>query len=247
MTMVLSQAVLETRLFLRAKGSLFWTLAFPIMFMGLFGLIYGNSKWAGMEMRSVDYLLPGIATMSVMVTALMHMVQVFVAEREKGIYRRLALTPLTRQALIGGQMLHNYVVIIVQTLLLMSLGVGAFNIQLTGNMLLFWLVLTLGAASFMSLGFVLTSLAKTSRSATVVVQMPYFILMFLGGLFFPADMLPKVLGLVSNALPSTHMNDALRIVLYQNGGFGDIWQHLAVLGAWAIGCLIISIKTLKWE
>ena len=103
MSMVMTQALLETKLFLRTKASLFWTMVFPIMFMGLFGLIYQDTKWPGMDIRSVDYLLPGIIVMSVMVTGIMYMVQAFVAEREKGVYRRLALTPLKRQWLIGGQ------------------------------------------------------------------------------------------------------------------------------------------------
>ena len=159
----------------------------------------------------------------------------------------MALTPMKRQWLIGGQMVHYYAVTVVQTLLLIALGVAAFNIKISGNMFLFWLVLTLGAASFMSIGFALTCVAKTVRSAAVVAQMPYFILMFLGGLFFPASMLPKALGYVANVLPSTNMNDALRAIFFQGAGFGDIWQHLVVLVAWTVACLAISIKFFRWE
>jgi ABC-2 type transport system permease protein len=247
MSMLISQAILETKLFSRSKVSLFWTMAFPIFFMVLFGLIYGNSNWAGMDMRSVDYLLPGIIVMGVMVTGIMHTVIGFVSEREKGVYRRLALTPLKRQTIIGGQMLHNYAIIIVQTLLLLVIGVIAFNIKITGNMLLFWLVLTVGAVSFMSIGFALTGLAKTYRSAMPINQIFYFILMFLGGVFFPNNMLPKFLGHIANILPSTHMNDALRAIFYQGAGFGDIWQHLLVLVGWSVVCLVISIRFFRWE
>jgi ABC-2 type transport system permease protein len=247
MSMVMGQAILETKLFLRAKASLFWTFVFPIMFMGLFGLIYKDTKWAGMEMRSVDYLLPGIVTMGVMVTGIMYLVQAFVAEREKGIFRRMALTPMKRQWLVGGQMVHYYAVIVVQTLLLMALGVAAFNIKISGNMFLFWLVLSAGAASFMSIGFALTCVAKTVRSASVVAQMPYFIFMFLGGIFFPTNMLPKALGYVANALPSTNMNDALRAIFFQGAGIGDVWQHLLVMAAWTVACFAVSIRFFRWE
>jgi ABC-2 type transport system permease protein len=48
-------------------------------------------------------------------------------------------------------------------------------------------------------------------------------------------------------LPSTHMNDALRVVLYQGAGLGDIWQHLLVLLGWTVACLVISIKFFRWE
>lgn len=175
MSTLLRQTAIETRLFLRRRDELLWTLAFPIMFMVLFGLIYGDTKWSGMNMRSVDYLLPGIIVMGAMVTGIMRTSAGFVQEREKGIYRRLALTPLKRQTLIGSQLLQHYIVIVGQTVLLIAVGVSAFKIRITGNLLLFWLVLSVGALCFMSIGFALTGLIKTARSATPINQMTYFI------------------------------------------------------------------------
>jgi ABC-2 type transport system permease protein len=217
------------------------------MFMVLFGLIYGNTTWAGMNMRSVDFLMPGIIVMGAMVTGIMRTSAGFVQEREKGIYRRLALTPLKRQTLIASHLLQHYIVIIVQTVLLVAVGVLAFNVKISGNPLLFWLLLTMGALCFMSIGFALTGLIKTARSATPVTQMTYFIMMFLGGIFFPNSMLPKFLEPIASALPSAQMSDALRQVLYQGAGIGDIWQHLLVMGVWVLACYVISLKVFRWE
>ncbi len=247
MNTLVNQAVLETKLFFRNKSTLIWTFVFPIFFMVLFGLIYGDTKWQGMDIRSVDYLLPGIIVMGVMVTGIMHTVMSFVSEREKGVYRRLALTPLKRQTIIGGQMLHNYSIILIQTLALVVIGVVYFHAKFTGNMFLFWLVLTVGSVSFMSIGFSLTGLAKNYKSAMPINQIAYFLLMFLGGVFFPTSMLPKFLGNVAGILPSTQMNDAMRMVLYQNAGIGDIWQKLLVLASWSVLFFFISVKTFRWE
>jgi len=247
MAILLRQTFIEIKLFLRRRSELLWTLAFPIMLMVLFGLIYGDSRWTGMDMRSVDYLLPGIIVMGAMMTGIIRTSIGFVGEREKGIYRRLSLTPLKKQIIICSQLIQHYLVIIVQTVLLMIVGVMAFKIDITGNQLLFWITLSVGALCFMSIGFALTGLIKTVRSATPINQMAYFILMFLGGLFFPNSMLPKVVGHIANYLPSTQVSDALRAIMYQGAGFGDIWQHLLVMVGWIAGCLIISIKFFRWE
>jgi len=58
MNTLIRQTRMQMRLFLRRKDELFWTLAFPVLFILLFGAIYGNSKWEGMSIRSIDYLLP---------------------------------------------------------------------------------------------------------------------------------------------------------------------------------------------
>jgi ABC-2 type transport system permease protein len=238
---------MQMRLFLRRKDELFWTLAFPVLFILLFGAIYGNSKWEGMSIRSIDYLLPGIIVMGAMVTGIMRTATAFVQEREQGIYRRLALTPLTRTTLIGSQLLQHYLVIIVQTLLLVAIGGLAFKTHLTGNTALFWLTLSVGALCFMSIGFALTGLIKTLRSATPIIQITYFALMFLGGIFFPNSLLPKWLENAAGILPSTQMGDALRAVVYNGAGIGDIWQKLAIMGAWIAVCMVISIRFFRWE
>jgi len=247
MNTLIRQTRMQMRLFLRRKDELFWTLAFPVLFILLFGAIYGNSKWEGMSIRSIDYLLPGIIVMGAMVTGIMRTATAFVQEREQGIYRRLALTPLTRTTLIGSQLLQHYLVIIVQTLLLVAIGGLAFKTHLTGNTALFWLTLSVGALCFMSIGFALTGLIKTLRSATPIIQITYFALMFLGGIFFPNSLLPKWLENAAGILPSTQMGDALRAVVYNGSGIGDIWQKLAIMGAWIAVCMVISIRFFRWE
>ena len=247
MNTLIRQTRMQMRLFLRRKDELFWTLAFPVLFILLFGAIYGNSKWEGMSIRSIDYLLPGIIVMGAMVTGIMRTATGFVQEREQGIYRRLALTPLTRTTLIGSQLLQHYLVIIVQTLLLVAIGGLAFKTHLTGNTALFWLTLSVGALCFMSIGFALTGLIKTLRSATPIIQITYFALMFLGGIFFPNSLLPKWLGNAASILPSTQLGDALRAVVYNGGGIGDIWPKLAIMGAWIAVCMVVSIRFFRWE
>jgi len=106
MRILAGQIALETKLFLRRKDDLFWTLAFPMFFMILYGLIYGDMVWDDYGMRAIDYILPGIIVMALMVTGIMATATGFVEEREKKIYRRLSLTPLKRQTIIGGQILH---------------------------------------------------------------------------------------------------------------------------------------------
>ena len=99
----------------------------------------------------------------------------------------------------------------------------------------------------MSIGFALTGLIKTLRSATPIIQITYFSLMFLGGIFFPNSLLPKWLGNAASILPSTQMGDALRAVVYNGAGIVDIWQKLAIMGAWIAVCMVVSIRLFRWE
>ena len=59
--------------------------------------------------------------------------------------------------------------------------------------------------------------------------------------------MPKGLGYVSNVLPSTNLNEALRLVAIEGKGIGDVGINLLAVAGWTIACLVISIRFFRWE
>jgi ABC-2 type transport system permease protein len=236
---------LEFKLFLREKEALFWTLAFPVFMIILFGLIWKEETWDGMP--TIGYILPGIIVMAMMTTCIVSTATGVVEEREKGIFRRLSLTPLKRQTLIGGQIINRYLTVLVQTALLIAIGIAFFGAAIDGNLLLFWAVLTLGAISFLALGFALAALIKNEKSAHPLSMIVFFTLMFLGGCFFPLEQMPEFVRPVCEALPSLHLNDALRMIAIEKAGASDIWREIPVLLGWLGGCSVLAVKFFRWE
>jgi ABC-2 type transport system permease protein len=245
MSTLAGQIRLENKLFLREKGAMFWTLAFPVFMIALFGLIWKNDVWNGTP--AINYLLPGIIVMAVMVTCLLNIAMGVVEDREKGIFRRLSLTPLKRQTLIGGQIVNRYLIVLAQTVILIAIGVVVFGASIGGNYLLFWVALTIGAFSFLALGFALTCIIKSEKAAHPVSMIVFFSLMFLGGCFFPIEQMPQFLHPVCEALPAVHLNDALRMIAVNGAGLGEVWQELPVLLSWLAGCSALAVKFFKWE
>jgi ABC-2 type transport system permease protein len=245
MRMLAGQIALETKFFFRRKDELFWNLAFPMFFMVLYGFIYSNTMWG--EIKAIDYMFPGIIVMALMVNGIMVSATLFVEERGKGIYRRLSLTPLKRQTIIGAQIIHRYVVTLIQTLLLLAVGVFGFKVSIVGNYFFFWLILTFGSLCFLSIGFALATLIRSTRSATPICMIVFFMMLFLGGIFFPLDTMPDFLAVIAKAFPSTHLNDALRLVIIEGAGLGSVWLELLIVGAWFAVSLGLSIKFFRWE
>ena len=139
MNTLIAQINLESKLFLRDKRSLFMTFAFPVIMVFIFGWAFGNQTWSGLP--AINYLLPGIIVMALMMVALNNNAVKISGDREKGIYRRLSLTPLKKQTLLMGHIFIRYFIIIVSTLLLIVIGAIFFKTHIVGNALLFLLVL----------------------------------------------------------------------------------------------------------
>jgi len=75
----------------------------------------------------------------------------------------------------------------------------------------------------------------------------FFTLMFLGGCFFPIDQMPEFLRPVCEALPSLHLNDALRMIAVEEVGIIEVWREIPVLLGWLAGCSILAVKFFRWE
>ena len=146
-----------------------------------------------------------------------------------------------------GQIFVRYLIVIASTSLLVAIGSSVFKARIGGNEFLFLIVLTLGALTFTALGFALSSLVKNTSSAMALCMAVLFPLMFLGGCFWTLDQMPSFLSLISNALPTTHLNTALRMITIQGAGFSQIWPELPVMLGWLASCSILAVKLFKWE
>jgi ABC-2 type transport system permease protein len=245
MKTLIGQIRFETKLFLRGKQALFLTLAFPVIIILIFGSVFGEQTWSGIP--AIDYLLPGIVGMALMMSCMTNNAVSITTDRDKGIYRRLSLTPLKRRTLLTGHVFVRYLIALASTVLLMVIGVAAFKAHVGGNYFLFWLVLTLGALVFVNLGFVISGLVKNTSSAQALSMAVLFPLMFLGCCFWPLDIMPVFLRPVCEALPTFRMNTALRMITVEGAGFSAIWQNLLVILGWLVGGFILAIKFFRWE
>jgi ABC-2 type transport system permease protein len=245
MKMLVGQIRIETKLFLRGRQALFLTLAFPVIMILIFGAVFGGQSWSGIS--AIDYLLPGIIGMALMMACMTNNAVSITTDRDKGIYRRLSLTPLRRQTLLAGHVIVRYLVGLASTILLMVIGIAVFKAHVGGNYLLFWLVLTLGALAFVTMGFIISALAKNTQSAQALSMAVLFPLMFLGCCFWPLDAMPSFLRPLCEALPTFRMNTALRVITVEGAGFNGIWQDLIIIVGWLVACSIVAVRFFKWE
>jgi ABC-2 type transport system permease protein len=201
-----------------------------------------------MATDSVDYmefLTPGMVGMAIMYVNL-GVGFLLVTWREMGILRRLGATPLPPGSLIASQAVSFALVSLTQVVVILAMGRLVFGVNIHGSYL--WLAVTvvLGVAAMLSLGYVIASLIRSVTSVSAVMNLVAFPMIFLGRSYFPLDPPPAVKPLVE-AIPLTHLNDALREVVNHGGNLGDLWLSWAVLVAWIVGGFVVSVRLFRWH
>jgi ABC-2 type transport system permease protein len=199
------------------------------------------------RVSQIDFILPGILGMALMQLGLFSTATVMVQLREQQVLRRLSATPLSRTALLASQVAFRLTLAIIQTALILTVGMLAFGVTLSGSPLLLVGFVLLGALAFIALGYLVSSQARTVDSANGLTQVINFPMMFLSGLFFPLSLMPAWIQPVAHLLPLTYLADALRQIMVGATPTYPLGLDLAVLAGWLVACTLLSVRLFKWE
>lgn len=235
----------EFKLFLREPAAVFFTIAFPLMLLFIFGSIFGNEPVPEFGNRgSVDVSVPGYVGMIIGTTAFMAIPVVIAEYRNQGIFRRLRATPVNPLAIIGAQMLIYYAMTLAGFLLLFIGGKLVYNLVAPEKPVLLIALATISFMSMAAFGFVVGSYFKTPRTANVVGNIVYFPQIFLGGATFPRELFGERVRQWTEWLPLTQV-----INLLKQAWFGDTISVTSVIYVIVIGIAsaAISTKVFKWE
>lgn len=193
-----------------------------------------------------DYILPGILAMAIMQLGLFGSFN-FLNLREKGIIRGLGVTPLPRQIILSSEITMRIMISILQTVLIIFLGRWFFNVQIVSSLLVVFAVVIIGAFTFISLGYMLITFADSMESGRGIVQIVQFPMLFLSGIFFPIDFMPKYVRPIVKVLPLTYLGNALREVMVGIPSQVSMTRNITILFIWSIVTVLVTVKFWKWE
>lgn len=228
--------------FVRDRSGLFWTFAFPVCFIFLFGLIFSTGQMG----FSFDYILPGILALALLQLGLFGSLQ-FLSLRENKILRGLRLTPLSRTTLLISELVLRVLAGFVQAGIILTIAYFIFQIRPVGNLLQLILLIGLGAITFICIGYMLICFVKSLEGGTGLAQVVQLPMMFLSGIFVPAELLPDFVRPVVRIIPLTYLADSLREVLVGIPGDFSIRINTLVLFFFLGVTFLITIKFWRWE
>ena len=197
--------------------------------------IYGNIKY-------IDFLVPAILGMTLMMSCMIGMGSTIAGERETGELARLFMTPTSVSTVIGGKITAKLLIELVRALILILMAIILFNVSIKGGILQTFIVLIFGALCFVGFGIMLSSRTQTQEDyiqMSLPLSMP---MMFISGVFYPIETMPWILQKLAYIFPLTYLNDAMRAVMLKGQSLGDVWFDLVVLLGYTLIFFIIGVK-----
>ncbi|MBX7550749.1 ABC transporter permease [Streptomyces sp. NPDC004232] len=244
----MNTAVLRTefRLFRREPAALFWIFLFPSLLLAILGSIpsFRRADASMGGLRPVDVYVPIAVLIALIMSGAQGLPQVLTGYRERGILRRMSVTPVRPAALLAAQMAVQGVAALASAVLALAVGRVAFGVTLPRQPAGYLLALLLAAAAALALGSVVSALSRTTRIAGAIGSMVLFPMMFCAGVWIPVRSMPHALARVVELTP---FGAAARALDQAASGGWPAWGHLGVLAAWTLLLTGAAARWFRWE
>ena len=248
--LALRQIKYENLAFWRNPPAAFFTVAFPLMFLVIFNLAFGNetAEVDGRTTRVSTFIIPQIVTLSLISAQYTNVALGIVFARDGGLLKRFRGTPLPAWAYMFGRIAHATLVGLLLVAVTVAAGALFYGVDVpTNTMPAFIVTLVVTAACFSALGLAATTIVPNADAAPAIINFSILPLLFLD-VFIRIEDAPVWLNAIRNFFPVRHTVKAMEAAFNPFAtGSGFEWGHLAVMAIWGVVGAVIASRFFSWE
>jgi ABC-2 type transport system permease protein len=193
------------------------------------------------ERRSAVNIVPGLIGIILTMTMVMFTSVAIVRERERGNMELLIATPLSRSELMVGKVLPYAAIGLVQTTLVLLLGIWLFQVPVRGSVLDVYLASILLIVANLTLGLLISTKAQSQFQSMQMTMFVFLPSILLSGFMFPFAGMPQVVQWLAELLPLTHFLRLIRGVMLRGAGLFELWPEVLALLAFTTVMMTLAI------
>ncbi|MGI8907190.1 MAG: ABC transporter permease [Candidatus Sumerlaeaceae bacterium] len=192
------------------------------------------------DLISSHFYVPGLVGIILQLVTVMLTAFAIVRERERGTLEQLAVTPVSKSALILGKLIPYAVIGMLQTLLVLTLMRFVFGVHIEGDVFLLLSLSALFLLPSLALGILISTVAINQAQAmqlSLLIMLPSVLL---SGFAFPRETMPAVIRAIGWAIPVTYYVQILRGIILRGAGLWALWPQTLALAGFAVVLVTLS-------
>jgi len=205
--------------------------------------------WYNPELRSRNFMIPGVLAMVLMIITMMLTSLGIVKEKELGTMEQLIVTPVRPHELILGKLLPFFLIGLVEITVVVAVAVFGFGVPVKGSI---WLLFGLSPTFMLTtlgLGLFISTISRNQQQAMLTAA--FFIIpqIILSGFVFPIENMPRLIQGLTYVVPLRYFLVIIRGLFLKAVGLNALWDETAALLVFGLAILGLSIlrfrKTLE--
>jgi ABC-2 type transport system permease protein len=197
--------------------------------------------------RYIDFLVPGLITMGVMMSCMWGISYGIIEKRSKKLLRRLVATPMKKSHFLISLITVRITMNLIESLVLLVFSLFAFRMTIQGDISALILMYLAGNIAFAGIAVFVSSNTSNTEVGNGLINFVVFPMMVLSGIFFSYHNFPDwSIGVIKN-LPLTMMTDGIRSILNEGAGYNEVAMPVLILTATGVLFFSAALKIFKWH
>ncbi len=197
--------------------------------------------------RYIDFLVPGLITMGVMMSCMWGISYGLIEKRSKKLLRRFVATPMKKSHFLFAQVSVRIIMNFVESLVLLIFSMIAFRMTIQGDITALFLIFLAGNFAFAGIAVFVSSHTSNTEVGNGLINAVVFPMTILSGIFFSYHNFPDWSIKFIQPLPLTLMTDGIRSIFNEGAGFREVTLPIVIL--FSTGALFFGagLKIFKWH
>lgn len=192
-----------------------------------------------------DQLLPGFAVLFALF-GLNSAASTILQEKEEGTFRRLLIAPVPRYALLGGKLVAQFLLTLLQLTILFTIGYWIFKLNI-GSWQAIALLLVSTSFATTGLGMLLVSIVKSRRQLTPVVTLTTLVTSAIGGSWWPLWSEPQWMQQIAKVGVTAWAIEGLNGVMIFGKGISEVQLNILGLLGYGLICFLLALRLFRFQ
>jgi ABC-2 type transport system permease protein len=202
--------------------------------------------WYNENLRSLNFYIPGLISMILMMLSATLTSLTIVSEKEQGTMEALVASPIKKNELMLGKILPYIIIAFWDVVLVTAIGFFWFKVPIHGSYILMLFCSCIFLAGALGMGLLFSTIARSSQEAMQLALLTTMLpSMLLSGMVFPIENMPKVVQLVTYLVPARYFLRILRGIFLKGVGISHLWSDIIPMTLFSIFMMWLCIRSFK--
>jgi ABC-2 type transport system permease protein len=199
--------------------------------------------WFNPNLESVQFIVPGIIAIIMMIVGTVLTAVTIVKEKEQGTIEQIVSSPIGRYELMIGKVLPYAVLAYLDFLLIAAASYVLFGVTIKGSVALLLITAFFYLVGVLGLGILVSTITQTQMSAMLTAIMASMLpSILLSGFIFPIRQMPAVLQALTLFVPARYFIEILRDIYLKGLGFEYFWKETLFIMVFGFATLALAAR-----
>jgi len=197
--------------------------------------------WFNPNLESVQFIVPGIIAIIMMIVGTVLTAVTIVKEKEQGTIEQIVSSPIGRYELMLGKVLPYALLAYVDFLLIVGASYFLFGVTIKGSLILLLLTAFIYLIGVLGLGILVSTSTQTQMSAMLTAILASMLpSILLSGFIFPIRQMPRLLQALTVVVPARYFIEILRDIYLKGLGLEYFWKETLYILLFGIVTLVLA-------